>query len=274
MADLGDLIPLGIQVRDGDGVAVNATMVTLTITLPDGTLVSPVVPAPPAEVGAYSYDYMPALVGRYLVKWVTTGPNAAFTDSFDIRESNLSSIISLAAAKAHLNMSQTQTRDDDELRGFIEAATAVIERHRGEIIARRTVVEHSPNGSGGCIALMHHPVISITSMTDLRGNALVTGNYLLDGPNGILNRLGGGGGTPQVVTYVAGYVQIPANYILAAKIIIAHLWQTQRIQNIGAQPTLGNSSRREEQIVTPSGMGYAIPHRAIELLGGRPSLVI
>lgn len=275
MADLGDLIALGIQVRDSEGVPVNATTVSLVITLPDGSMVSPLVAAPPAETGNYTHDFLPTMVGRYMIKWVTTGPNAAFTDSFDIRESNLHSIMSLAAAKAHLNMSQSVTRDDDELRNMIEAVTSVVERHRSEVIPRRTVTEHWPNSSGSQVVLLHHPVISITSMIDTNGASVPVGDHLLDGQNGIITFLGGFRGTrPASITYVAGYEQIPANYILAAKIILAHLWTTQRIQNIGAQPTLGSQSRREEQIVTPTGMGYAIPHRAIELLGGRPSMVI
>ena len=274
MADLGDLIPLGIQVRDEDGVPVNASSVILTITQPDGTMVAPVVTNPPAETGEYTYDYLPLTVGRYLVKWTTTGPNAAFSDSFDARESHLNSILSLAVAKAHLNMSQDRTADDDELRAMIEAVTAVIERHRGEVVARRTIVEDNPAGSGAHIALLYHPVVSVTSMLDVNGAAMATGDYFLDAQNGILTALGGVGRKPRRVTYVAGYMSVPANYILAAKIILGHLWQTQRIQNIGTQPTLGNQSRREDAIVTPSGMGYAIPHRAIELLGGRPSVVI
>lgn len=270
MVDLGDAVLLSVQVRDAGDVPTNATTVALTIVQPDGTSVSPVV-APPVTVGLYTYSFVPTIPGRHLVSWVTTGPNSAFTDSFEVRAGTVG-IISLAAAKSHLNMSST--RDDDEVRAMIEAVTAVIERHRGEVVARRTVVENNPGGSGGRIVLLHRPVISVASLEDHNGTVISPTGYVLDGQSGILTAPFARWDRPRRVTYVAGYAQVPANYILAAKIILAHLWTTQRIQNIGSAPTLGNQSRREEAIVTPSGMGYAIPHRAIELLGGRPSVVV
>lgn len=278
MADLGDLIPLGIELTDEDGLPSNASTVVLTITLPDGSVLLPSIANPPAVTGSYSADYVPAQEGRYTVRWVTTGPAAAFTDSFDVRDASKRSLISLAEAKTHLNMSLSRTNEDEELRAMIEAVTAVVERHRGEVIARRTIVETDPTGTSNRIVLSARPVISVTSIVDHSGNADLVADWLLDGQNGTLSRLSsfhrGWRTTGMTVTYVAGHVVVPAHYILAAKIILAHLWQTQRIQNIGQQPTLGGQSRRDEQIVTPSGMGFAIPHRAIELLGARPSFVV
>lgn len=276
MADLGDLVPLGIQVRDEDGNLANASSVTLTITKPDNTTVNLVVDNPPSIMGEYTADYLPVDEGRYLVRWVTQGPAAAFTDSFDVRDMGKRSIISLADAKAHLNMSQSRTKDDEELRAMIEAATSVVERHRNEIVARRSFVEHDVMGSSTRIVLMHTPVLSVSAITDMTGASYDTDGWVLDGQNGTLTRSGGlfSSGGKYTVTYEAGYAQIPAHYLLAAKIIMAHLWQTQRIQQVGPQPTLGGSSRRDEQIVTPSGLGFAIPHRAIELLGTRPSIIV
>lgn len=276
MADLGDLVPLGIQVRDEDGNLANASSVTLTITKPDNTTANIAVDNPPSIMGEYTADYLPVDEGRYLVRWVTQGPAAAFTDSFDIRDMGKRSIISLAEAKAHLNMSQSRTKDDEELRAMIEAATSVVERHRNEIVARRTFVEHAVMGTSSRMALMHTPVISVTSIVDSSGAVFDPAGWVLDGQNGTLTKAGGGWSrnADLVVTYEAGYAQIPAHYLLAAKIIMAHLWQTQRIQQVGPQPTLGGASRRDEQIVTPSGLGFAIPHRAIELLGTRPSIVV
>lgn len=274
MADLGDLIPLGVQVRDEDGEPVNAQTVTLTITKPDGTVQSVPVTNPPADTGEYTINYVPVDEGRYLVRWQTTNPTAAFTDSFDVRDARFS-IMSLATAKRHLNMTLENTSEDDELQSMIEAVTSVVERHRGEVVARRVVVEHEPMGSCDRIALMYHPVISVTSIEDERGVSVPTNGWMLDSQNGILTaRTAQYSNRSLVVTYIAGYTQIPAHYILAAKIILHHMWQTQRVQNVGLQPTLGSQSRREEQIVSPTGMGYAIPHRAIELLGGRPSVIV
>lgn len=276
MPDLGDLVPLTISVLDEDGNPANATDVTLVITQPDGTTENVPITNPPTTTGQYEVDYQPADAGRYLAKWNTTTPTAAFTDTFDIRDLAAVSIISLREAKLHLNMSLTRTTDDEELRSMVEAVTHVVERHRNETIARRTVVESDVMGSGCRMVLGTHPVISVTSIVDEDGTSYTVGDWTLDGTNGILTE-----DTPSftpyhrfTVTYVAGYQQIPAHYVLAAKIILQHLWQTQRIQQVGAQPTIGGQSRRDEQIVTPSGLGFAIPHRAIELLGTRPSLIV
>ena len=38
--DLGDPVPLAISIKDSAGVAANATLVTLTVTAPDGTATS------------------------------------------------------------------------------------------------------------------------------------------------------------------------------------------------------------------------------------------
>jgi hypothetical protein len=62
-----------------------------------------------------------------------------------------------------------------------------------------------------------------------------------------------------LATYVAGESQVPPNVQLAGLIIIQHLWETQR-GAMGVQ--LGGDS---DNYV--AGRGFAIPRRAIELLG-------
>lgn len=275
MPDLGDLVPLTISVLDEDGNPSNATDVTLVITQPDGSTESVPITNPPTVTGQYEVDYQPASAGRYLAKWNTTTPTAAFTDTFDVRDLAARSIISLRDAKLHLNMSLDRTTDDEELRNIIEAVTAVVERHRSEVIARRTVVESDVMGCGSRMVLQHRPVLSVTSIVDEDGTSYTVGDWTLDGTNGTLTKTTASLTYKRfTVTYVAGYQQIPAHYILAAKIILHHLWQTQRVQSVGAAPTFGGQSRRDEQIVTPSGLGFAIPHRAIELLGTRPSMIV
>ena len=62
------------------------------------------------------------------------------------------------------------------------------------------------------------------------------------------------------VTYVAGWgVSVPPSMGMAARIILAHLWQTQR--GAVSPPLMGG----EETVVLP-GFGFAIPNRAAELL--------
>jgi hypothetical protein len=71
-----------------------------------------------------------------------------------------------------------------------------------------------------------------------------------------------------MVTYVAGLTEVPANYGLASRIIVQHLWQTQR--GSAGSPGVGG-------LETPGAgsysYGYAIPNRAIELLGPQSPLV-
>jgi hypothetical protein len=216
--DLGDVVPLTVNIRGADGVLANATAVTLTITLPDGTTTSPA-PANPS-VGLYQVDYITVMEGRHLVRWVATGNNAsAYTDSFDVRPANPPLIMSLSAAKAILNIPSGSTVDDDELRSLVEAVTSAVETYRGEAIVRRTVVEN-------CTA-----------------------------------------------TYVAGYQVIPANFIEAAKIILRHLWQTQQTPGFGSRLFSSADDLSSHLTATVSSLGFAIPNRASELLGGKMPVI-
>ncbi|MEI6565953.1 MAG: hypothetical protein WCR20_04725, partial [Verrucomicrobiota bacterium] len=96
--DQGDVVPLGISVTDSNGALANATTVTCTIYLPDGTSTSGTVTN--ASTGLYNCDYTPAQVGRYTVRWVATGTNAsAFQDLFIVRDFSDIGIISLDDAK-------------------------------------------------------------------------------------------------------------------------------------------------------------------------------
>lgn len=273
--DLGDVYRLTFRNFTPAGDLASADTVGLTITKPDESqeVITPIVAS---STGVYTFDYTAVQEGRHRARWLAQGTNpGAYVDVFDVRPLNPGYLISLPDAKAHLNMSAGNTRDDEELRGMLEAVTSVVERHRNEVIARRTVVETDVMGTSCRLVLQHHPVISLTSIVDQNGAAQDISNWVLDRQNGVLTRYSyAGAGQNYTVTYVAGYTQIPAHYLLAGKIILAHLWQTQRVQSVGQAPTLGGQSRRDEQIVTPSGLGFAIPHRAIELLGQRPSMIV
>jgi hypothetical protein len=274
MADLGDIIPLSIEIRDDTGVLVNASTVTLSVVQPDGAVITPFVQNPPTVTGQYIADLIPTIPGRYTVRWVSTGPAAAFVDAFDVRPAQTASILSLNQAKEHLNMSLTSGKDDEELRQWIEITTEVVERHRGEVIARRQFTEQLRTRYARAIALNNRPVISVDAISVANGAVVQTIDPLgwyLDGPLGVIKGTGLSGDV--TITYTAGYRVVPARYIGAAKIILAHLWSTQRVPTLGPTPTL-RGGNREEAIITTGGEGYAIPHRAVELLGGRPSMIV
>lgn len=264
--DLGDVVPLTIAIADASATPVNATTVTLTITLPDGTTVTPSVTNPPATTGTYLYDYPASVPGRHVVRWTSTGPQAAFTDVFDVRGQDNPTLVSLADVKRQLSF--TGSVRDEEARWYAEAVTGVVERELGLAVVRRTRVEDHHNVRGA-LTLNWTPVVSLTSMV------LVNGTYTWDvstlhcSPSGVvMSPLGVAPYGDVRVTYLAGMAQIPAEYGLAAEIIIQHLWQTKR-------PERGSGSRTN---ALADSMGYqqagfAIPNRARELLGaGLPGI--
>jgi hypothetical protein len=286
--DLGDIIPLSIEVKNAAGILSNAGAVSLTIGLPDGSVVT-TTPSNPSP-GRYEYDFPTSQAGRHSVRWVATGTNAsAYADGFDVLPADVGYIVSLSAAKKHLNI--TNDVDDDELRDYIEAATKVVETYRNEAIVRRTIVErvdsvrgtstlsqagaaydmgYETGGARRRITVSTTPVLSVTSVARVDGTYTWDMSQLdVDPDRGSITVLFGPLFYGFVeVTYVAGYPVVPANITLAAKIIIDHLWQLQR------RPSLaGSSIFGAETDATPSGFGFAIPNRAAELLGGRPPVI-
>jgi hypothetical protein len=276
--DVGALYRLAFTLKSPDGALVNAGTMTLTVTLPDGTQ-TVVTPVTPVSTGVYQYDYLTVQAGRHLARWVGTGANpGAYSEAFEVSPAAPLYLISLAEAKQQLNM--TTTTFDDELRIYIEAATAAVERHRNECILRRTIVEQKfltdyawgfgqyygqanalgiPNRK---IAVDQRPCISLTSVARVDGTITWDTSNLYLSPQGILDVLFGNPISGHItITYTAGYTQIPAEFNLATRIIVQHLWQTQRGNKGWPKPGGMDDS------LGPSGLGFAIPNRALELLG-------
>lgn len=268
--DLGDVVTLEFPVLTTGQAYADADTVTLTVTLPDGTTASPTVANPPAETGRYRVGYPTVQAGRHLVRWTSTDPTSAYTDVFDVRPEDQPLIVSLQDMKLHLGKSDADLGDDEELRSFIEAATEVIEEHRAETVARRTVVEDvNLRSSVMVVQLGTSPVQSLTSVATVDGATSWDVAGLHVSPHGVVTPQSG----PALVglvrfTFVAGYTVVPANYTLAAKIIVGHLWETQQQPGLGPTPF-----SNDNQFLSPTGRGFAIPNRAVELLGRRPPLV-
>lgn len=263
--DLGAVVPLGTTVRDPSGNLANAGSMALTLTLPDGTttIVSPLAPT---STGTYIYDYLTLQAGRHLVRWVATGIHAgAFTDVFDVRDATPPALISLSDAKRHLNIPASSTADDDELRGWIEATAQVVEFFVGPVM-RRTVVETHRVGSVRSLALRQTPAVAVTSMNAVLtgGSVFTVADFDLDSETGIVQRLDGSTFTgPLRITYTAGRAVVPAAISHAARIILQHLWRTQRGSARG--PALAGSDDYSVTEQVP-GLGYAVPNRALQLL--------
>ena len=167
---------------------------------------------------------------------------------------------SLDDLKAHLNI--TDSDNDDELLGMLDAAVDVAESIVGPL-AGDTVTETHYGLSSDVLVLRQVPVAALVSVSGrLWPGAAVTSyllsDYELDGALGTLRLVSGYRFAGDVtVTYTTGR-ETPAAVWLAVLIIAAHLWETQR----GAAP-VGPLSTDDG---TVSGLGFAIPNRARELL--------
>lgn len=255
--DIADSVPIAWDVKDAAGVLTNATTAVLTVTLPDGTTATPTVPTPAVQ-GQYRVTYVPALEGLYAWRAVMTGPNAAHEDVFSVRAAVSPSLISLADAKAQLKI--TSTTSDDKLREYLEAATEIVESYVGPIVTRT----HTARVRGWrCkIPLPHTRVTSITSITDIRTgtNPITLSNLTIDTPSGVISYKSGIQFPywEMDITYTVGQSVVKANWSLAAKIIVQHLWQTQ----LGNLPSI----QGDDLVDVRLGTGYTVPFRAISLL--------
>lgn len=265
MIDLGGTCQVAVDVRSTAGALVDPSAAVLTITLPDGTTATPTVPLPSAVAGKLRVDYMPVQAGRHAWRMVTTGPATSYGDVFDVSPLLSGGITSLADAKAHLNIAPSDMSQDVQLRQFIGATTRSVEQIRGEAIVRRTVVDRytfwSPRRD---FTLYTAPVLSVASISrvDLTLSWL-PGGFDLDAELALLTALPGTQDLWGRVKFVydAGYLVIPEAFHLAALMILKHLWETKR----GAQ---GGVQLGGEVVGSVYGPGFAVPKRALELLGG------
>lgn len=256
--DVGDSVPVAWDVKDSLGVLVNAGTAVLTITLPDGTTTTPAVPGP-TVTGQYRVTYVPTLEGRHVWRAVTTAPNTAIQDVFEVREQASPALLSLADAKAHLNIPTTVTTFDEELREFIEAVTRVVEMNVGPI-TRRTYVR---DVFGFCyaITLPHTQVLSISSIVlVLDGTSpIVISDLDINNEAGIVTYKNGAifPWGNMTWTYLVGRSYVHQNWTLAAKMILEYNWESQ----LGSLPSVQGDSDREYV-----SKGMLVPPRAALLL--------
>lgn len=260
--DLGDVIRLNFTNLSPAEAPVTAGTMGVTITLPDltTTVVSPITAD---TTGVYHYDYQTTQSGRHIVRWLGTGANpGSHSEAFDVRSATPLYLVSVADIKQQLNM--TGSDDDEELRIYVEGATYLIEDYLGRAVIRRSFTEeHTVCGD---MMLNWTPVQSLTSVTTPDG--LITWNIgdLHVSPSGVVTAKAGAAilNGNITVTYVAGSSVVPANWSLAARIIVQDLWQTQR-GSAGA-PFAGGLDMPGAGF---TGYGYAMPVKVKQLLTGR-----
>jgi hypothetical protein len=265
MISAGGMYPIAFDVLDASGVLVHAATVTLTITLPDGTTATPAI-TDTAVPGQYRLAYQTTIPGRYTAHAVTTGPVTTWDDTFNVRA--FASILGLAEAKTHLSGGSINawTGDDDELLNFLQASTEVVESKVGACV-RRTVTERITEGP--TLVLATRPVISVTSVTSVwaGGPSWTTAQLLVDGDAGTVDPQYGAVPFywgPWDVLLTAGRAVIPERFIHAAKVQLAHLWESQR----GGTPLLSPLGGEGETFTSTAGLTFSVPYRVLELLAG------
>lgn len=193
------------------------------------------------------------------------------------------SLVTVAEAKAQLNIDSADTTYDTELQTYIDATTAVVEVLAGTVVpVTRTNEVYTPNGRSR-IALRKTPIVSISSVKEYVGNtaytltsqplASTTDNYgydLVDSNGGILVRRGASGNEMPflgdvTVTYQAGYASTPANVKLAALELIQHWWQNS--QQGFAQA--GSEFAVEDGVTQVAG--FNVPNQIVAMLAATPS---
>lgn len=288
MFEVGDIVPLSVQTYAADGVTLtDATPApTCVITKPDRTTATYNDVSTPAVVhsgvGTYRLDFQPAAAGwgLYHDYWDAAGTQlSAFTDAFLVVDGVNSLLISLDDARAALRNPGTTgslaaagpgASMDEDLRGLIGSARAIMEDLCGPIIPR-AAVETLDGGGRKVIINGGSPVISITSVQESWGNnfrvlteqPLTAAGFDAYGYTVRLNvgtitrRTSGsaarfaGGQDNIIVTYVAGRAVMTPNLYEATRRLVRWLWQGSR----NAQRP--NAQRPETIVQTPSG--YDVP---------------
>lgn len=265
MTDLGDPYASSVTIYDSNGSLADAGSVSLKITLPDGTLFDSG-PIASTSTGVYQYKYPTIQVGRHNARWEATGVNAStFNTGFYVNPMDTGEFISLAHFRSFIN--KTHTRDDEKIRTFIAGSCAVINDRVGQV-SPITVTE-DVDTTNGYVRLSKYPIISIESVQTLPGLALATPGNRATGQTGWYFdavtdpykpfNLGLSGWFR--VTYRAGLLEIPQNFILAALELTRHLWKSSQQNPGGGRPPVPT-----DEIVI-NGVSYAMPYNVRQLLG-------
>ncbi len=275
----GQPVRVSTTVKDVTGALVDAGALTLLVktAAADGTWTTTGTYTSPAHdgTGLYHQDIPVtdlATTGHYQYSWTSTGAGAGVSfGEFDVFDPFETSVLPLQDAKDALNIPQATTTSDAEIASYIATIKSSLEQLTGGPLVNRTITERSEMMSGQTvIPVRQRPLVSVTSITSASGGAIdISGGLDLDVNAGLIRRKLGlpfygpfFQWLPQVnVVYVAGWgVSVPAAFNTFARIVIQHLWSSQRGQ--AAMPMGGG------EMVTIPGFGFAIPNMAAELLEG------
>lgn len=278
---IGQDIGITTTVLDDNGNPVTTTpAVALTVTDPNGVVTTPATAA--AGGGVYTAVVPSASVpGIWLYRWTATGTGVgwAFEGQFTVRPMGVEQLVDLASVKKHLNMPLSDTRQDDELQGFILTAAEQARDVCGPFLPE----QHTQFFDGGRNTIVPDwlPLATIQSATEYYGlsafplteqqlgsqmNAFA---YTVDYSTGQITRRTFGGqaavfaiGAKNVkIVYTASRGgQVPYTVRLGALELIRHLWQQ-------TQQSAGRSWKGAGMDGEAAGvpMGFALPDRVVEL---------
>lgn len=180
-------------------------------------------------------------------------------------------IITIDDVHDHLNMTDATEGDDLELAVHITAASELVEQMVGPVVIRQfTDLERT----GPRLALDQRPVVELLAVAPTfgAGAALDVAGLVVNRETGTVRQVSGSYllGGPWDVTYTAGraetVAEVPDALGLACRVIVAHLWETQRAATLGPQS--------DDFTPLVQGSGFAIPYRARDLMAPYRTVVV
>jgi hypothetical protein len=274
----GQPVRISTTVRDVTGALTDAGTLTLVVKLAqaDGTTTTTGTYATPTHdsTGTYHQD-VPAAdlagLGHYQYVWTSTGTGAGVTPpaGFEVYDPFEPALLPLQDAKDQLNIPQATTSSDAEIAAYVSTIESSLRGMTGGPVVNRSITERAEfTPDLMMLQLQQRPIVSVTSIVSVPNGATVDISAGLDIDN-LANAVYTKGGwafsafSPlATVTYVAGWgTAVPPAFNVAARIILQHLWTTQR--GATAPPMLGGM-----ELATVPGFPYAIPYGAAELLRG------
>lgn len=169
------------------------------------------------------------------------------------------SVVTLAEAKAHLNIERDD--QDDEIQSHLDAAEAAVAKRVGAL--EPTAVTERVRGCAASLVLTSLPAVSLTSVTAVGGDALDVSDLYV-GPAGVVEYEESStwfGSRAYTVVYEAGHDPLPNDLRQAVLEMTRHLWAAQR--GGGTRP---GSPPSTELSNTLPGSSIALPFRVAQLI--------
>lgn len=178
----------------------------------------------------------------------------------------MADILDLAGARKALRLPAADTADDGDLtETYIPAVTQIVESLAGP---QTSTVGRTWTADGGTASILLPSAVTAVSQVIESGLTLTAdSDYIVDLDAGVVSR----GSTLVPSTFQSGNQNVVITYdtdvtatknvVLAARIILRHIWQAD---NQGQRPDFGEQD--DDVVMTPTG--YLIPKRAYELLLG------